>query len=123
MNVSMTSISDACMRCTKRRKSTWLAIWERNNNFHSVSMKFMTFQIMKSVIFTKLGLHTCQKKNKNCIQRDTVGDGNSLPFRVFRILFPRSTMAELNATINKSIVLQTYKMLNIEQLSKDKTQQ
>ena len=40
-----------------------------------------------------------------------------MPFRVFRILFPRSTMAELNTTINKSLVLKTYDQLNIEQLS------
>ena len=41
-----------------------------------------------------------------------------MPFRVFRILFPRSLMAELNATINKSILIKTYNHSNIEQLGR-----
>ena len=38
-------------------------------------------------------------------------------FRVFTILFPRSTIAELNATINTSILPKTYNQSHIEQLS------
>ena len=48
----------------------------------------------------------------------TGSDGNLMQFRVFRILFPRLTMAELNATINKSIVLKTYNQSNIKKLSR-----
>ena len=41
-----------------------------------------------------------------------------MQFRFFRILFLRSTMAVLNAKINRSIVLKTYNQSNIEQLSR-----
>ena len=34
------------------------------------------------------------------------------------MLFPKSTMAELNATLNRSIVLKTYNHSNKEQLSR-----
>ena len=43
---------------------------------------------------------------------------NLMPFIVFRILFPRSYMAELNATINRSIVLTTYNQSSIKQLGR-----
>ena len=61
-------------------------------------MKSLTFNSVKSVV--------------------TVSDRNLMPFRVFRILIPRSGMVELNATINKSIVFKIYNPSNIEQLGR-----
>ena len=49
---------------------------------------------------------------------DTGSNGNLMSFRVFGILFPMSTMTELNTTINKSIGLKTYNESNIEQLGR-----
>ena len=41
-----------------------------------------------------------------------------MSFRVFLILIRRSVMAEINATINKSVLLKTYNQSNIEQISR-----
>ena len=41
-----------------------------------------------------------------------------MPFRVFRTLFPGSMMAEVNATINKSIIFKTYNQSNVQHLSR-----
>ena len=41
-----------------------------------------------------------------------------MPFKVFKVLFPKSTLAELNATINRSIVLKTYNQSNMDQFSR-----
>ena len=38
---------------------------------------------------------------KTVYKIDAGSDGNFMPFRVFRILFPRSTMTAFNAKINK----------------------
>ena len=81
-------------------------------------MKSLKFHSMKSVIFTKLESSTNQKRAEIAYKIDTGSDENIMPFRFFRILFPRSTMAELNATINRSIVLKAYIQSNIEQLSR-----
>ena len=49
---------------------------------------------------------------------DTGSDRDLITFRVFTILFPRSMMVDLNATINKLLIFKTYNQSNIEQLSK-----
>ena len=48
----------------------------------------------------------------------TGSDLNLMPFIVFRIIFPRSMMEELNDTIDKSTVLKTYNQSNIQQLGR-----
>ena len=91
---------------------------ESNRNFDSVSMKSLTFHRMKSVIFTKVESGASQKRAKIACKIDIDSDGDLMPFRVFRILFPRSTVLELNATINRSLVLKMYNQSNIEQLGR-----
>ena len=39
-------------------------------------------------------------------------------FRVLKILFPKSTMAELNPSIDTTVVLTTYNQCNIGHLSR-----
>ena len=98
---------------------------ESNKSFYSISMKYLTFHYMKSVIFTTLELSISFKMSKIVYKIDTGSDGNLMPFQILKILFPRSTMAELNATTNRSIMLKTYIQSNrtLEwMLSKDKTQ-
>ena len=63
---------------------------------------------MKSAIFIKLESNRSQKRANIANKIDTDRDKNLMPFRIFTILFPRSTMAELNVTIKRSIVLKTY---------------
>ena len=81
-------------------------------------MKFLTFNSIKSVIFATLESSTSQKRTKVVYRMDAGSDGNLMPFRVFRILFPRLTMAELNATINKLILVKTCNRSNTEQLNR-----
>ena len=39
-----------------------------------------------------------------------------MPFEVFIILFPKSTLAALHITKNNSVILKTYNQLDIKQL-------
>ena len=66
------------------------------------------FHSMKSVICTKLESSTNQKRATFAYKIDIGDDMSFMPFRVFRILFPRSIMAELYATITRSLVLKMY---------------
>ena len=59
-------------------------------------------------MFTKLGFSLSQKRTKIVYKIDTGSDGNLMLSIIFRILFPRSMMVELNATINISVLLKTY---------------
>ena len=72
-----------------------------------VNMKYLIFNSVKSVIYSKLEFSTSQNRAKTVYKTETGSDGNLNPFGVFRILFLRSTMVELNATINWSIVFKT----------------
>ena len=47
---------------------------------------------------------------------DTGDSGSLLPMGNVRILFPRSMMAELNATIKKAVACKRYNQSSIEQL-------
>ena len=58
------------------------------------------------------------KRTKIAYKIETGSDGNLILFSIFTKLFPRSTIAELNAGVNRSIVLKTYNQSNIEQLSR-----
>ena len=89
------SSPDACTRCTKKQDNPVPCLGDSNKRFNSVSMKSLTFHSIKSVIFTKLELSTSQKGAKIVCRIDTGCDGNLMAFRVFRMLFLRSTMAEL----------------------------
>ena len=47
------------------------------------------------------------KRTKIAYKVDIGSDRNLMMFRVLRILFHRSTMVEVNATINRTIVFKT----------------
>ena len=91
---------------------------ESNKRFDSVSTKSLMFHSMKLIIITYLESNTSQNRVKFANKKDTDSDGNLRPFQVFKILFPRSTMAELHTTINRSIMLKTYNHSNTKQLSR-----
>ena len=74
-------------------------------------------------MFTKLDLSTNQKRTNIAYKIDTCSDRNLMPLRVFRILFPQSTMVELSTVINKSILLKMYnqsKMCSVKMRHNDK---
>ena len=64
----------------------------------TVSMKSLTFHSVKSVIFTKLESSANQKSVKIANKIDTGSIRNVIPFRIFKIIFLRSTVVDLNAT-------------------------
>ena len=73
---------------------------------------------MKSVVFTKLEPSTSQNRTNIAYKIHPGSDGSLMPFTVFRMLFPQSTIAKLNAIINRSTVLKMYNWSNIEQLGR-----
>ena len=51
---------------------------------------------------------------------DHRSDGNLMPFKVFKIVFPKWILTALHAIKENSVVLKTYKVLGIEQLGVSK---
>ena len=66
--------------------------FERKNSFDSVSKK--SFHSIILVIFTRPECGTSQKRTKIAYKTDTDSGGILMSFRVLKILYPRSTMAE-----------------------------
>ena len=91
---------------------------ENERSFDSVSMNSLTFHSVKSAIFTRLESSSNQKRSKIAHKVDTGSNENLMTFRIFRTLFRKSIMVELNATIDKSVVLKTYNQSNKEQLGR-----
>ena len=91
-------------------------IWEQTDNirnFDLVNIRYLNFESVRSVIFTKLESSTSQQRNQITYKINTESDGNLIPFRVFKTLFPKSTIADLHATKNSSVMLKTYNEPNI----------
>ena len=103
---------DTNVRCTKRRKSLSQTEKKATSVLTLLVWKPWMFHSIKSVIFTELESPTGQKKVKIAYKIDTGSDGNLMLFWAFKIVFPRSSMAELNGTIKdqsclKHIINQT----------------
>ena len=64
----------------------------------SVNIRYLNFNSARSVIFTKFVSITSQERTQIIYKIDPRGDGNLMPFRVFKILFPKSTVPELHTT-------------------------
>ena len=69
---------------------------------------------MKFVIFTKLASSTSYKRVHITYKIDTRTKSNLKPFKIFRMLFPKSMKAAL--PVKNSVILQTYNQSSIEQL-------
>ena len=76
----------------------------------SSSMLPTVFAAVSTLLFSISLWSSLSEKRTQITYKIAIGssNGNLMPFRVFRILFPISTMEELNTTINKSIVFRTY---------------
>ena len=91
--------------------------WESNDRtFDSVNIRYLNFDNVKSVIFTKLESNTSQKGNNITCKVDTESDNNLMPFKVFKILFLKSAMTKLCTTKNNSVALKTCNQSDTEQL-------
>ena len=75
----------------------------------------LNFDNVKSVIFTKLESSTSQKQAHVMFKRDMGSNGNLMPFKVFKIPFPKSTLHALHTTKSSSVMLKTYNQLDIKQ--------
>ena len=80
-----------------------------------VNIRYVDFDNIKSVIFTKLESHTSQKGNISH-KIDTGNNGNNIAFKAVRILLLTSTLAALCTTKNKSVILNPYNQSYIKQL-------
>ena len=59
-------------------------------SFDSVNIKYLNFDNVKSVIFTRQELSTSQKTMHITYKIDNSSDGNLMLFKVFKIIFPKS---------------------------------
>ena len=84
----------------EKRDNSW--------NSDSINIRYLVFDRLRSVMFTKLEASTSQKES-NYEEVDTGSKGNKMPFRVFKILFPVSTTAKLCITKCNTVMLKTYK--------------
>ena len=57
------------------------------------------FHSMKPVIFTRLEFSTSQKRARIVSKIGTGNNWNMMPFQIYKILFLRSTMMELNTKL------------------------
>ena len=71
---------------------------QHDGSFDLVQKKYLNLYNVKSVIFTKLELSTSRKRAQIAYNIDTGSDGNLMTVKVFRILFPKSTIAKLCTT-------------------------
>ena len=72
----------------------------KNNtrSFGFVNIKYIIFGNVKSVIFTKPESNPSQKRVHLRYQIDTGSNTNLMQFKVFKIIFPKSTLAVLHTT-------------------------
>ena len=78
-----------------------------------VNIRNLNFESIKSVIITKMELSTSQKRTHITHKIYNGSNDNPMPFRMFKVLFLQSTIAELYATKitqphYKHIINQTY---------------
>ena len=73
---------------------------QRNSgrNFYVVNIRYLNPDSIRSIIFTKLESNTSQIRTQITSKIDTRSDGNLMPFRLFKITFPKSTVPELCTT-------------------------
>ena len=78
---------------------------QQDKSFGSVKIKYLNFSNIKSVISTKLESNNGQKRACITYKIDSGADGNLMPFKNFKSLFPKSTIQALHDTRNNSVVL------------------
>ena len=69
--------------------------------FDAVRAKIFNFHSVTSVILTKLKTKSSQRKDTCKYKIDTGSDGNLMPIRMYKMLFPHTNINELNKAINK----------------------
>ena len=64
---------------------------EHNWSFDMVRLKYVNLDSIKSVLFTKLESSTRQRQTKITYKINSRADGNLMPFKIFKCLFPKAT--------------------------------
>ena len=61
-------------------------------SFKTVREKYINLNGIKSVLFTTLKSSTIEKQTKITYKIDLWADGNLMPFKIFKCLFPKTTV-------------------------------
>ena len=87
------------MHKVQQDKEPFTVEQESNNRiFYLVNKGYINFDNVEVEIFTHLESNTSQKRAHITYKIDTGSDGDEIPFKVFKRLFPNSTMAALQKT-------------------------
>ena len=84
-------------------------------SFDVVRITYVSLNSIKSVLFTKLESSTSQRQTKITYKIDSRAEGNLMPFKIFKRLFPKATMKSLHTSENNSVILKMHNNSNIEQ--------
>ena len=71
---------------------------EHDRSFEMVSVKYINLDSIKSIIFNKLESRTSQRQTKITSKIDCWADGNLMPFKILKCLFPKSAVESLCVT-------------------------
>ena len=90
-----------------------MKIENNDRNFELKNITYLNFDNLKLVIFTTLESSISQ--NRACIMYkiDAGSDCNLMPFKLFKILFPKAT---LSAMKDNSVRAKSYNLSDIKQL-------
>ena len=78
---------------------TSMGMWEEHNHsFDTERIKYVSFNSIKSVFFTKLEPSISQRQTKITFKIDSRVDGNLVPFKIFKSLLPEATVESFHAT-------------------------
>ena len=69
--------------------------------FDMVRSKTFNFCSTRSTIIAKLKTESYQKKETCKYKMDTSNDGNLMPIRMYKMLFPYTNITDLNKSVNK----------------------
>ena len=85
--------------------------------FDTVRSKVFNFYSFRSVIIEDENKNS--QKGDTCKYKiDTGSDGNLMPIRKYKLLFPHTNLNELNTSINRKIVLHPYNNLSIPNMGR-----
>ena len=71
---------------------------QQDRSFDVVRVKYIKPDSVKTGMFTKLEASISQRRNQTTLKNDSGANGNLMVFKLFKSLFPKSTIEALHAT-------------------------
>ena len=90
---------------------------EKARNIDVVTIESLSFSSISSVIIMKLATGSKHERCKTAYKIDIGNGDNLVPFDIFKIPFPNTTIEQLNKSV-KNVVLRIYNKTSIPQLCK-----